>query len=163
MHRKLKSLVIVSGLSLCAFAASAQTVTFNLTGNILPGVCRFTAGDVDLGTFYATDFTAVGTTKALINVPISSTGCDPLVSVIHMNVSGVADAVDPNHFRGVAGIGIEMQTVAGTAIRPSGTNVNFNAVAGASNYMLRARFRQTAAAVTSGAVRSAITIQVTYN
>lgn len=163
MNRKLNSLALIAGLSLCAFAANAQTVNFNLTGNILPGVCRFTAADVDLGTFYATQFTAVGTTMPLVDVPISSTGCDPLVTVIHMNVSGTADAANANYFRGVAGVGIEVQTVAAVAIRPSGTNVNFNAVAGATNYMLRARFRQTAAAVTAGTVRSAVIIQVTYN
>lgn len=163
MNRKLKGLVLIAGLSLCTFAANAQTVNFNLTGNILPGVCRFSAADVDLGTYYATEFTAVGTTKTLVNVPISSTGCDPLVTTIHMNVSGTADAANASYFRGVAGVGIEMQTVAGGAISPSGTNVNFTAVAGATNYMLRARFRQTAATVAAGTVRSAVTIQVTYN
>ena len=163
MNRKLNSLVLIAGLSLCAFAANAQTVNFNLTGNILPGVCRFTAADVDLGTYYATEFTAIGTTKTLVDVPISSTGCDPLVTVIHMNVSGTADAANANYFRGVAGIGIEMQTPAAAAIRPSGTMLNYTAVAGANNYMMRARFRQTAAVVASGAVRSAVTIQVTYN
>lgn len=163
MRLKLGSLLLIAGLSLLAEAAQAQTVNFNLTGNILPGVCRFTAADVDLGTYYATEFTAVGTTKTWVDVPVRSTGCDPLVTVIHMNVSGTADAADSAHFRGVAGIGIEMQNPGGLAIRPSGTNVNYVAASGATNYMLRARFRQTAAVVAAGSVRSAVTIQVTYN
>lgn len=156
-------LLALLGLSLAAANVGAQTLSFNLTGNILPGVCRFSASDVDLGTFYATEFTSIGTTKAWVNVPISSSGCDPLVTVIHMGISGTADVADANQFRGLAGIGIELQSGVGTAIRPVGTNINFAAAGGAANYMLRARFRQTAAVVAAGNVRSPITIQVTYN
>lgn len=163
MRIKLGFLLLIAGLTLTTENASAQSLTFNLTGNILPGVCRFTVTDVDLGTYYATEFSAVSTTKGWVDVPVRSTGCDPLVTVIHMGVSGTADVADSAYFRGVAGIGIEMQNATGTAIRPSGTNVNFTAVAGASNYMLRARYRQTAAVVAAGNVRSAVTIQVTYN
>ncbi|WP_180868062.1 fimbrial protein [Stenotrophomonas maltophilia] len=156
-------LLALLGLSLAAGNVGAQTLTFNLTGNILPGVCRFSVSDVDLGTFYATEFTAVGTTKAWVNVPVASSGCDPLVTVIHMGISGTADVADASQFRGVAGIGIELQSGTGTAIRPAGTNINFTAASGAANYMLRARFRQTAAVVAAGTVRSPVTIQVTYN
>ncbi|MNN12726.1 S-fimbrial adhesin protein SfaS precursor [compost metagenome] len=163
MRMKLGCLLLFFGMSLTTENANAQSLTFNLTGNILPGVCRFTVTDVDLGTYYATEFSAIGTTKTWVDVPIRSTSCDPLVTTIHMGVAGTADVLDSAYFRGVSGIGIELQSAGGVAIRPSGTNVNFSAVAGANNYMLRARFRQTAATIAAGNVRSAVTIQVTYN
>ena len=163
MLSHLQAWLTLVGLSLAAANADAQTVSFNLTGNILPGVCRWAVSDVDLGTFYATEFTAVGTTKAWVDVPIRSSGCDPLVTTIHMAVSGTADTADANQFRGVSGIGVELQVGTGAPIRPSGTSVHFNAVSGAANYMLRARFRQTATTVAAGSVRSPVTIQITYN
>lgn len=163
MRLKLSSVLLIVSLSLSAASTNAQSLTFDLTGNILPGVCRFTVADVDLGTYYATEFTSVGTTKNWVDFPIRSSGCDPLVTVIHMAVTGTPDATDAAYFRGVAGIGIEMQTSGSSAIRPSGTSLNYLPSAGPGNYGWRARFRQTGNIVAAGSVRSAVTIQVTYN
>lgn len=164
MHLHLIRFVFIAGLSLCASAVNAQTVNFDMTGKILPGICRFDIADVDLGTFYATEFTSIGTTTPTVTVRLSATGCDPLITEIHMYVTGTPDAADSKYFRGIAGIGIELFTYEGqTPIRPTGDSISYNASAGATNYLLNARFRQTATVVASGNVRSAVTIQLSYN
>lgn len=146
-----------------AFTVHAQTLTFNLTGTILPGTCRFTVSDVDLGNFNATLFTGSYTTN-WVDVPVASSGCDPLVTSIHMRVTGNADATDAALFRGVAGIGIELQTKAsGRPIVPAGTTINWTPAAGSVRYLYQARFKQSETTVVSGTVRSPITINVTYN
>jgi type 1 fimbria pilin len=156
--------LIVMGLLVGTVAAHAQSVTFNLTGTINPGVCVFTAADVDLGTFPATDFTAVGTAKTFVDVEVKSSRCDPLVTSIHMRVSGTADAASNALFRGVTGIGIELQKKSpATAVVPAGTTVDFTPVAGAGSYMFQARFKQSAATVASGTVKAPVTIAFTYN
>lgn len=158
----LKSLVAF-GLIAGAASAQAQSVTFNLTGTITPGVCVFSANDVDLGTYSATLFTGSYTTN-FVDVPITSTRCDPLVTSIHMRVTGTADTANAALFRGVTGIGVELrQKTTNAAIVPAGSTVNFNAVAGAATYFLEARFRQSAPTVAAGTVRSPVTIQFTYN
>ncbi|MFC4761899.1 fimbrial protein [Dyella koreensis] len=155
--------VLAVGLLACAASVQAQSVTFNVTGTITPGVCVFTANDVDLGTYSATTFTG-STTTGWVDVPIRSTRCDPLVTVVHMRVTGTADAADAALFRGVSGIGVELQQkISGTPIVPAGTTVNFTTVPGAASYMLQGRFKQSAPTVAAGTVRSPVTIQFTYN
>jgi type 1 fimbria pilin len=147
----------------CAFALHAQTLTFNLTGTILPGTCRWSVADVDLGTYNATLFTGSYTTN-WVDVPVSSSGCDPLVTTVHMRVTGNADVANAALFRGIAGIGIELQVKPnGAAIVPAGTTVNWNAASGGASYLYQARFRQSAATVASGTVRSPVTMNITYN
>ena len=149
----MKRLLVIPLALACMVAtmqvSKAQTLNFNITATILPGVCRFSVSDTDLGTYYATDFTGVGTVKTFVNVPIHSTGCDPLASAAY--------------FRGINGVGIELQSIGGAAITPSGTTVAYSAVGGANDYMLRARLRQTATTVAAGAIRSAVTVTVAYN
>lgn len=56
MHLPIPGLLLAAVLTLSG-AASAQTATttnFNVTGTILPGVCRIAVADVDLGTYQAT-------------------------------------------------------------------------------------------------------------
>lgn len=155
--------IIPLGLLFCISAIQAQTVNFNLTGTITPGVCRFTANDVDLGTYASTFFTAVGTTTNFVDVPITSSGCDPLVTSIHMRVTGTPDSDNTALFRGVAGVGIELQRWAGAVpIVPAGTTVDFSPVANGGTYRFQARFKRSAT-VTAGAVSSPVTINVTYN
>ncbi|WP_250633758.1 fimbrial protein [Pinirhizobacter soli] len=152
------------GLLLCTSAIQAQTLNFNLTGTITPGVCRFTTADVDLGTFATTSFTAIGSTTTFVDVPITSSGCDPLVTSIHMRVTGNADAANTNLFRGVTGIGIQLQRTTGAvAIVPAGTTLDFSPVTSGNTYNFRARFMRSATTMAAGSVSSPITINVTYN
>lgn len=162
MRRLCLKLMAFALLWSCAFALHAQTLTFNLTGTILPGTCRWSVSDVDLGTYNATAFTGSYTTS-WVDVPVQSSGCDPLVTRVLMKVTGNADVANVALFRGIAGIGIELQTKsAGTAIVPAGTTVNWNAITGGASYMFQARFKQSAATVASGTVRSPVTINITY-
>lgn len=164
MNLVTKTLAVSTLLFSGAATLQAQSLTFNLTGTILPGACRLSAADVDLGTYNTTDFTGVGTTQAFVDVPISSSGCDPLITTLHMQVSGTADAANNAYFKGVSGIGIELQQKSPvTAIAPAGTTVNFTASTAATTYYLQARFRQTVATVAAGTVSSAVTILATYN
>lgn len=144
-----------------ATTAHAQSVTFNLTGEILPGVCQFTANDVDLGTYYATDFTGAyaGT---WVDVPIQVTRCDPLITRIAMRISGLADAAQASYFRGLAGVGIEVQQgTTNAAVVPAGSTLQYTTITG--TYLLRARLRQSAASVAAGRISSPVTVTLSYN
>lgn len=157
---------IIASLGLLLFMSTteAQTLNFNLTGTIKPGVCNFTAADVNLGDYFATDFPTVGSSpSSFFEVPITSQGCDPTVASIHMRVTGTPDAANPALFRGVAGVGIEMrQKIPVRAVVPAGTTVDFSPVASGATYLFEARFKRSAT-VTAGTVSSPITINVTYN
>ena len=156
-------IIIALGLMLCLSAVQAQTVNFNLTGTITPGVCRFAVADRDLGTYASTLFTGSYTTP-FVDVPVTSQGCDPLVTLVHMRVTGTADAVNANLFRGVTGIGIELRRKSpATAVVPAGTTVDFTPVASGGTYLFEARFRQSAATVAAGTVSAPVTINITYN
>lgn len=152
--------VLLAGI---AGGAQAQTLNFNLTGTILPGVCRFTVADVNLGTYTATQFTGSFATP-FVDVPVTSAGCDPLVATVHMRVTGTPDVANASLFRGLAGVGVELQVKLPNApVVPAGTTVTFPPVASGSVYMFQARFRQSAPNVAAGRVSSPITLTVTYN
>ncbi|WP_250627108.1 fimbrial protein [Pinirhizobacter soli] len=155
-------IVISLGLLFCIPAIQAQTLNFNLTGTITPGVCQFTVADVDLGTYSAALFTGSYSTTA-VDVPVTIQRCDPLVTAVRMDVSGEADAADSNLFKGVAGIGIDLRSALNGVIRPAGTRVNYNPNTGGGTYTFKAKFKQSAATVAAGTVKAPITITVTYN
>ncbi|WP_414491804.1 fimbrial protein [Stenotrophomonas maltophilia] len=157
----LRALVLISAL-FTGHAMAQETVNFNLTATILPGVCRVSAANVDLGTYYATQFTGTGTTLGWVSVPITVNNCDPLITRVALRISGTADASSAAYFRGVTGIGIELQRETSlAAIVPAGTTVQYATANG--TYTLRARLRQTAASVVAGNVSSPITVAMTYN
>jgi len=144
-----------------ATTAHAQSVTFNLTGQILPGVCQFTANDVDLGTYYATDFTGAYAGN-WVDVPIRVTRCDPLITRIAMRISGRAAAAPASYFRGRAGGGIAVQQGTTTAaVVPAGSTLQYTTTTG--TYLLRARLRQSAASVAAGRISSPVTVTLSYN
>ncbi|MEG2802903.1 fimbrial protein [Stenotrophomonas sp.] len=158
----------IPGLALAAIflmppTASAQTTTttnFNVTGTILPGVCRIAVADVDLGTYQATQFTGAFTTPfQAVSVVVSQ--CDPLVSRVGLRFAGTADGADATLFQGVAGIGIELQrTATGTRLAPGGLAQMTTA---AGTHAFRVRFVQSAATVAAGTVNRPITVSMTYN
>lgn len=161
--KSIPAVLIATLLAGAASASHAQSLGFNLTGTILPGACRFTVADVDLGTYSATQFTGAFTTP-FVDVPVTSTGCDPLITTVHMRVTGTADTANAALFRGLAGVGVELQRKSPVlAIVPAGTNVDFSPVASGGSYMFQARFKQSAAGVAAGRVTSPVTIAITYN
>ncbi len=162
MHLPIPGLLLAALLTLSG-AASAQTATttnFNVTGTILPGVCRIAVADVDLGTYQATQFTgAFSTPFQAVNVVVSQ--CDPLVTRVGLRFTGSADSNDATLFQGVAGIGIELQrTSNGTRLPPGGLAQMTTA---AGTHAFRARFMQSAATVAAGTVSRPITVSMTYN
>lgn len=162
MHLPIPGLLLAAVLTLSG-AASAQTATttnFNVTGTILPGVCRIAVADVDLGTYQATQFSgAFSTPFQAVNVVVSQ--CDPLVARVGLHFNGVADSNDATLFQGVVGIGIELQrTSSGARLRPGGWTQMATA---AGTHAFRARFVQSAATVSAGAVSRPITVTMTYN
>ena len=142
-------------------AAFAQTIAhFNVTGTILPGVCRIAVADVDLGTYQATQFTgAFSTPFQPIEVRVSQ--CDPLVTRIGLRFTGSADSNDATLFQGVAGIGIELQRTSNSTRLPPGGWTQMDTAAG--THAFRARFVQSAATVSAGTVSRPITVSMTYN
>ncbi len=153
---------IVFAAASLASPAQAQSVTFNLTGEVLPGVCQFTVNDVDLGSYVATQFTGAFN-GAWVNVPVQVTRCDPLITKIAMRITGVADASKATYFRGLTGVGVELQQgiAPNTPIVPAGTTLSYTTAAG--TYMLRARMAQTAASVAAGRFSAPVTITLSYN
>lgn len=160
--RILLSCVAVLGLcaSACVHAQSVTTTTFNVTGTILPGVCRIAVADVDLGTYQSTQFTgAFNTPYQAVSVVVSQ--CDPQVTRIALRFDGTTDTADATLFQGVPGIGVELQLVTpATRIAP-GTSTQLTTAAG--TYAFRARFMQSAATVAAGNVSRPITVRMTYN
>jgi len=151
--------VCLAGLFALSGTVCAQTATttnFNVTGTILPGVCRIAVADVDLGTYQATQFTgAFNTPFQAVNVVVSQ--CDPLVTRVGLRFTGN----DATLFQGVAGIGIELQrTSTGTRLPPGGLSQMSTA---AGTHVFRARFMQSAATVAAGTVSRPITVSMTYN
>ncbi|WP_130617563.1 fimbrial protein [Dyella amyloliquefaciens] len=143
--------------------AQTSTVLFNITGTIQAGTCALTVADVDLGTYPATAFTGAYTTSWK-DVPVQSSACDPLVTTVHIKLSGGADLNNSNLFTGVSGIGIELQrTSDATPILPAGTSVDFVASTAATTYHYQARFHQSAATVAAGTAHTPVTLNATYN
>lgn len=155
--------MLLMGL-LCATAgAQAQdSQTFTASGEILPGVCKITFPDVDLGSHQASLFTgSYGTPYVDFNGTVSD--CDPLVLRVTMTFVGNADPDNAGLFQGVPGVGIELGVPFGSSsvpIRPGGS-VQFPTAAGV--YPFRARFLQSAASVSAGRVTRPVTVTLTYN
>lgn len=162
MHLPIPGLLLTALLTLSG-AASAQTATttnFNVTGTILPGVCRIAVADVDLGTYQATQFSgAFSTPFQAVNVVVSQ--CDPLVTRVGLRFTGSADSNDATLFQGVAGIGIELQRTSNSTRVPPGSLAQMTTAAG--THAFRARFMQSAATVAAGTVSRPITVSMTYN
>ena len=152
--------VVALGLGV-SHAARAQTTTnFNVTGTILPGICRIAVADVDLGTYTATQFTGAFNTPYMpINVVVSQ--CDPLITRIALRFDGTADTANAALFAGVTGIGIELQNTATSTRVAPGTTVQ--RVTAAGTHAFRARFMQSAATVAAGQASRPITVTMTYN
>jgi len=153
----------LAALLLCAASVQAQdSQAFTMSGEILPGVCKVSFPDVNLGSHQSSLFTgSYGTAYVDFNGTV--TDCGPLVRRVAMTFTGVADSNDSGLFLGVSGVGIELVRVVGTLnvpIAPGGTT---QFVTPAGVYPFRARFLQSAATVAAGRVTRPITVSLTYN
>ncbi|WP_414491807.1 fimbrial protein [Stenotrophomonas maltophilia] len=154
--------LLLGSLLLCA-TATGQTINntdFNVTGEILPGVCRIAVADVDLGSYQATQFTgAFATPFQPIDVVVSQ--CDPLISRVNLRFDGAGDGSNVQLFQGVQGVGIELQW-RGTGVRiVPGGNIQMATAAGTHGF--RARFLQSAPTVAAGKVTRPMTVSMTYD
>jgi type 1 fimbria pilin len=156
------AVVAVSG-AVAGLAAVAQPLTFHVSGEIRPGVCRFdTSPPVDLGTYPAKAFTG-DTTTDWRPVSIIATGCDALVRTLRVSFSGTPDIADGSLFRALPGIGIEIVDDGDRRLGPAGETVDFPVQAQTpAVYALRARFHQSAPTVGTGVVNTAVTFNVQY-
>lgn len=144
----------------CAQAQSITTKTFNVKGTILPGVCYIDVDDVDLGTYQSSQFTGT-TTTGFKKVDIKVTNCDPLIKRVGLHFTGVADGHDATLFKGVDGIGVELQRVSsGARLRPGGWTQMATA---AGTHQFQARFAQSNKVVAAGTVSSPVTVSMTYD
>lgn len=148
-------------------AANAQSVNFNLTGTILPGTCSVSIPNVDLGTWQATLFTGVGSTPTTpVNVPITISGCAPLITRVNIALSGTPDAANATLFRGLPGIGIDIRSALNNSVIPDGSTplrVMIPAGTGGATYTMSARFQQSAATMSYGSVNAPVVAAITYN
>nr|WP_199043650.1 hypothetical protein [Dyella sp. ASV24] len=165
---------IAIGLLSAASIASAQTVTFNLTGAITQGTCSFTIPDADIGSFGAWTFTGVGYFAAWsADIPITASNCTSDITTVHMTFNGAADTANSQFFQvapvagqgNISGVGIDLSTVTGgfNRVVPNITQINWNLASVGNTYSIKARFAQTLATVTPGQMKTPITVKFTYN
>lgn len=160
---KPNAVFLLFGLSALAATASAQdSQPFNVSGEILPGVCRIAFPDVDLGSHSATLFTGSYETPFIDFVGTVS-DCDPLVLRVAMTFTGTADTDNGSLFMGLAGVGIDLVRVVGAANVPIPPGGSTQYATAAGTYPFRARFKQSAARVAAGRVQRPITVSLSYN
>lgn len=140
---------------------------------IVPALCTTPDVSVDLGTYQKSQFTGVGYTTRAVDFNVRMDACpagmsaiqykvDPVTPVINSTQSVVSLSSDST----AAGIGVQVLNGAGTTAFPFGTFQTFSnyKTATGGNYLIpmKARFYQTAATVTPGTARSAITLTMLY-
>jgi type 1 fimbria pilin len=154
-------------LLVAASLSHAQSVTFNLTGNITQGTCSFTIPDRDLGTYAASSFTGSTTTAWSNPIAIRAVSCTSDIQNIRMTFSGTPDAINSNYFApmstsgNVTGVAIQLASLYEAPITPGGS-MNWSLGAIGTTYTIKARFVQTQPSVTPGVVSTPITVQFTY-
>lgn len=153
-------------LLLLAFAAGSaraqDSQPFTVSGEILPGACRISFPDVDLGSHQAKLFTgSYGTPYIDFSGTVSD--CDPLVLRVAMSFDGAADVDNATLFLGTPGVGVEVVRVAGSlnVPLPPGSKTQYATAQG--TYPFRARLLQSAATVSAGRIQRPITVSLTYN
>lgn len=167
MKRKSFYGLLTSMLFVAASLGHAQSVTFNLTGEITQGTCSFTIPDGGLGTYAASSFTGSTTTNWSDPIAIQAVSCSPDIQNIRMTFSGTPDTSNSNYFApvstsgNVTGVAIQLASLYETAITPGGS-LNWSLGALGNSYTIKGRFVQTKPSVTPGVVKTPITVQFTY-
>ncbi|WP_312400414.1 fimbrial protein [Stenotrophomonas indicatrix] len=150
-------------LAAASAAAHAQdTQPFTVSGEILPGACRVSFPDVDLGSHAATLFTgSYGT--AYVDFSGTVSDCDPLVRRVAMSFDGSADPDNGQLFQGVQGVGLELVRVVSSLNVPIPPGGRTQYATAEGTYPYRARLLQSAAVVAAGRIQRPITVSLTYN
>jgi major type 1 subunit fimbrin (pilin) len=163
---RLVTMLLAGTLVMATTDSRADTsLSFNATGSIKAGVCRFTVADVDMKSFDYALFTGVGYATPWNNVAIVSQGCDQSVTKVGMSFLGTADADVSNLFKvtgGTSGIGVELLSPNDIQAVPNGARIDLNPIGAGATYAFKARFKQTRAQVTPGIGNAAITVQISY-
>ena len=150
-------------LALATANVHAQdTQPFTVSGEILPGACRVSFPDVDLGSHPANLFTGSHGTP-YIDFSGTVSDCDPLVRRVAMTFDGSADTHNSALFQGVPGVGVELvQVVSSLNVPiPPGGGIQYPTAEG--SYPFRARLLQSASPVSVGRIQRPITVSLTYN
>jgi len=157
-------------LLLASHAAQAQSLNFNVGGEIFRAACTFIVNggaDVDLGRHNAVNYTTVGSGTPWETFNITSSGCTTGTTNVHMSWAGTANPDNPSLFQVSApltGVGVEIQRMPlATTIVPNGPRQSWAPLATGENYVHRARFVQTLPTVSEGAGQAAVTINISYN
>lgn len=159
-----------------AMAESSSTATVNISGEVRNATCTLendqisvTLDNVDVSDFKGQAGTAVGAGKT---VELVLNNCTTEQSGLKIKVSGTPDSDLPTTaFKNIAesdaatGVGIELIDTDGVHFKPDGSS-NAAAVTKVNNgYDIKytAKYISTTNAVTSGMVKSQITIVFTYS
>ncbi|WP_414491806.1 fimbrial protein [Stenotrophomonas maltophilia] len=156
---------IVSVLLLCALAPRVQaqeSQAFNISGEILPGVCKVAFPDVDLGWHSAASFTGSHATP-YVDFSGTVSDCDPLVLRVAMTFDGNADPDNGDLFQALPGIGIQLVRVVGALNVPLRPAARTQYVSATGIYPFRARLQQSSPNVSAGRIQRAVTVSLTYN
>ncbi|WP_267225494.1 fimbrial protein [Dyella silvae] len=170
MKRKSFYGLLTSMLLVAASPGHAQSVTFNLTGNITQGTCNFTIPDGDLGTHPVSWFTGSRVTAWSNPIVIKAVSCSPDIQNIRMTFIGTPDTSNGSYFApvstsgNVTGVAIELGQAGPllTAGINPGSSLDWPLGTLGNSYSIHARFTQTKPSVTPGVVKTPITVQFTY-
>lgn len=154
--------------------SQAETLTLNVGGEFYNATCGFIVNggqDVDLGRVNVDVFTAVGHIhRPWTTFYITSTGCTPATTSVHMRWRGTPDPDRASAFAatgGAAGVAIIIHSErpdSSTLVVPNGAaHTWLPGMSAGDQYRHRASFIQTLPAVTEGTASAAITIDITYN
>lgn len=164
----------IAAVAFCASSlASAQSVTFDVTGTIQPGTCDLSAGDVSrvvmLAPIYIGDLPGNGAAgTAHFNLTVGN--CAPGLSNATFTFSGTPDPNDNLRYESAGtatGVAIELESESdGQTIGADGTN-NARTVAisgGQAVLNLTASYwRLGSVALKAGSVTAVATVNTTYN
>ncbi|MFE3968780.1 fimbrial protein [Stenotrophomonas sp. YIM B13575] len=159
MHRTALFLVLAM---LTASVQAQDTQPFTVSGEILPGACRITFPDVDLGSHLANVFTGSHGT-AYVDFSGTVSDCDPLILRVAMTFDGTADIDNNRLFQGVPGVGVELVRVVSTLNVPIPPGGRTQYVTAEGIFPFRARLLQSAMPVSVGRIQRPITVSLTYN
>ncbi|MBH1625602.1 fimbrial protein [Stenotrophomonas pavanii] len=164
MHARWLLLALLCG---AALPVAAADLTVRFTGRFLAGTCQLSVQDVDLGTFQATYF-ATSTQSPAVAFVLERKNCSDDLRTLHVRFVGTADSSNASYFAipatgGVRGLAIRLQSATGTLYAPNQPAFDWPTSGGSAGQLDLGALLVRTGNVTAGAIRTPITVQVTYN
>ncbi|MCS4280143.1 fimbrial protein [Stenotrophomonas rhizophila] len=164
----LPAALLLATLCGASSSAHAQTLGFDVIGEVYRKTCSFTASDVPLGQHEARTFTGVGsgTPWRLFNI-ITVSSCSAAVTGVRLTYTGTPDPDDPAKFgfTGFSGVALDLATAAGgrpNVAIPPGRTIAHVRIADGTVYQHAARLVQTSPTIVPGIGSAPIVVSISY-